>query len=59
LRYALTLKGRNTIYNPYPARSIYPNRKTREKDQKAQRARGTSLSRSQGMFFLIRKKNKY
>jgi hypothetical protein len=47
------------IYNPYLIRLIYPNRRTLEKGRKAQRARGTSLSRSRKTFFPIRKKNKY
>jgi hypothetical protein len=47
------------VYNPYPARLTYPNRRVLEEDQKAQKTRGTSLSRSRRTFFLIRKKNRY
>jgi hypothetical protein len=38
---------------------IHPNRRTQEKGQKAQKTRGTSLSRSRRTFFPIRKKNGY
>jgi hypothetical protein len=47
------------IYNPYPARLIYPNRRTLEEGQKAQKARGTSPSKSRRTFFPMRKRNRY
>jgi hypothetical protein len=56
LYYALTLRGRNIIYNPYPTRVIYPNRRTLEKGQKAQKTKGTSLFRFRRTFFLTKKK---
>jgi hypothetical protein len=28
LRYALTLRGGNTVHNPHPTRKIHPSRKT-------------------------------
>jgi hypothetical protein len=58
LRYALTLKGRNTVYNPYPARSTHPSQRTLGRGRKAQKAGGTSLSRSRKTFFPMRKKNR-
>jgi hypothetical protein len=59
LYYALTPRGRNIIYNPHLARSIHPSQKILGRGWKTQKTKGTSLSRSRKIFFLIRKKNRY